>query len=205
MLHYSAVPPGALDTLNKIRSIKAFDDFVLVGGTALALYWGHRLSIDLDLFNNKDFDQDYLLEELEKATFNFGFKSPTKIGLFVNINQTKVDFVNIPYNWIRPVKVIDNIKIADLDDIAAMKISAVTGRGVKKDFYDLYYLLKHYTMQELLNLYSEKFANRDIGFVVRSIVYFEDAEHNEAPVVTDKSVTWEEVKNFITQQVRDFM
>ena len=89
-----------------------------------------------------------------------------------------------------------------LNDIVAMKLNAITGRGKKKDFFDLYFLLKHFTMKELLNLYMEKYPHQTTFHVVRSLVYFVDAEEDPDPFVFDDKTTWSEVKSSIEKEIR---
>ena len=135
MLHYKTIEPKTLELLKKIQEIEIFNKLFLVGGTSLALQIGHRTSVDLDFFGEINTDRQEIINELknigEVKTLNF-----TK-----NINQftvdgIKVDIVNYNYPWLNNCIITDDIKLAQISDIAAMKISAITGRGSMKDFID---------------------------------------------------------------------
>jgi predicted nucleotidyltransferase component of viral defense system len=129
------------------------NSFVLVGGTALALQIGNRESIDLDLFSNTDFSSDELLSSL-LSEYQIVVNNQLSQTLITTINHVKVDFIKFHYPFIRPFVVIENIRMASVEDIAAMKLDAITGRGSKKDFYDLFFLLQHYSIDELFSFYT---------------------------------------------------
>ncbi len=175
--------------------------FVLVGGTALALQIGHRRSIDLDLFAIQDFDTSNLVPALLQ---NYDLVSTLQMPqtLIGTINGIKVDFIRFKYPFIRPILEINGIRMLSIEDIAPMKLDAITGRGSKKDFFDLYYLLQHFNLDTLFALYQEKYPHQTIFHVARSLVYFADAEMNPDPIVFDKNVTWVKVKKAIVKAVQ---
>ncbi len=175
--------------------------FVLVGGTALALQLGHRESIDLDLFTNKDFSTDKLVPYLLND-YDLQPQLQMPQTLICSLNKTRVDFIRFKYPFIRPIVIEDGIRMLSIDDIAPMKLDAITGRGSKKDFFDLYFLLKHYSLDTLFSLYLEKYPHQTTYHVLRSLTYFVDAEGTPDPIVFDKKVTWEKVKKEIVKEVR---
>ena len=129
-----------------------FKESRLVGGTALALHLGHRVSVDLDFFGKIDAPIEDIVFELS----SFASVSPisaSKMMRFLIVDGIKVDIVNYPYPWIDSPVVENGVTLAGIKDIAAMKLSAITNRGTKKDFIDYYYLLKTYSLKELLDLY----------------------------------------------------
>jgi len=116
----------------------------------LALQTGHRKSVDLDLFGEIDFgqiDTNLLFKEFEAVTI---LKRTENIHIF-SINGIKVDFVNYSYRWIDDILCVEGIRLARTKDIAAMKLAAITGRGSKKDFVDLYFLLNYFSFNEMLS------------------------------------------------------
>ena len=135
--------------LKKIQKIKEFSKLRLVGETALALQIGHRKSIDIDLFGTIKADNIAVSQKLKEIGKLIIIQKSKNINIYL-LNNIKVDIVNYPYPWLENEKLEDDILLADIKDIAAMKISAITGRGTKKDFIDLYFLLKHYTLKEIL-------------------------------------------------------
>ncbi len=201
MLQYSTVEPHTLELLRELMSREYLKNFVLVGGTALALQIGHRKSVDLDLFTLSDFTSEKLLENL-KTDYQVLIRAQSSQSLIVEINRIKVDFIRFKYPFIRPILRIDDLRMLGTEDIAPMKLDAITGRGSKKDFFDLYFLLQKYSLKELLDLYAQKYDHQTIFHVIRSLSYFLDAESDPEPMVFDKKVTWAKVKKLIGKQVQ---
>ena len=157
MLHIKTVGPATLGLIHSINSFKPLSDFHLVGGTALALRFGHRLSIDLDYFSTQPFEPE-VVQALIQDWDQFQFVSKNPIGLFVYLRKIKVDFVKHPFTLLSPIETVDGIRMFSLDDIGAMKIAAISGRAEKKDFFDLFYLCHHHKpLRELLMLFVQKY------------------------------------------------
>jgi hypothetical protein len=203
MLHFKTVAPDTLGLLKKLQSKPYLKDFVLVGGTSLALQIGHRLSIDLDLFTTFEYDTAIFKNRLLDDFPDFQLRLEGKNTIISSIESIKVDFVRFKYDYNFPILEIDNIRLADIRDIAPMKIDAICGRGKKKDFFDLYFLLQHFSMSELLEIYQNKFQHTTLLHVLRSILYFNDAEIDDDPVVFDKKATWPLVKKTIEIAVKN--
>ena len=201
MLQSQTVESNTLELLKSLMQKEYLDSFVLVGGTALALQLGNRESIDLDLFSNTDFASNDLLTSLLKD-YQIVVNNQLSQTLITTINYVKVDFIKFHYPFIRPFLVIENIRMASLEDIAAMKLDAITGRGSKKDFYDLFFLLQHYSIDELFSFYTEKYPHQTTFHVARSLTYFDDAEIQPSPIVFDKTITWETVKKKIISVIQ---
>ena len=141
MLHLETISPDTLTLLRKIQSLDEFNNTRLVVGTALAMQLGHRKSIDLDFFGQFETS----LEELTAILSEFSTVTPissSRMMRFLVVNGIKVDIVSYPYDWIDNPVYSDDIVLAGVKDIAAMKLSAITNRGSKKDFIDYYFLLK---------------------------------------------------------------
>jgi predicted nucleotidyltransferase component of viral defense system len=187
--------------------IPSLNAFSLVGGTALALKYGHRYSVDLDLFCEEKFDQQWIVEELERA-FHEKFdnrKVHSQIGIFCFINGVKVDLVHFPHKTILPVEVEDSLRIYSSGDIAAMKIQAILGRAKKKDFWDLFELLQHYPLQQLMDWHKQKYPSQMLAISIpHAITYFIEAEESETPV-SFKGQTWPKVKKGISKAVSDYL
>jgi hypothetical protein len=182
-------------------------EFSLVGGTALALKFGHRKSIDLDLFSYQKFEVSSL-ETLLGKEFGAGFqfeRTKGNFALFCEINSVKTDIVHYPHMLIAPVEEIDGIRLYSNRDIAAMKINAILGRGAKKDFWDLAELLNEFTLEEIIQFHKQKFpAEMLLISIPAALTYFVDAEESEDPLSL-KGQTWEGTKQFIQQKVREFL
>ena len=181
--------------------------FLALGGTALALRYGYRTSVDLDLFSHSAFDKESIVEALEKEFGKeFEYRArPAKWAVFGFIQNVKVDFVKYAHPVISPADEIDGIKIYSTPDVAAMKLNAVLGGGVKKDFWDVYELLHHYSLQELIDFHRTKFPKQILLISVpQSLVYFAEAEESEDPVSLKKQ-TWPRVKKFIQAKVAAYL
>jgi predicted nucleotidyltransferase component of viral defense system len=203
MLQLQTVKPNTLELLKSLMQKEYLNSFVLVGGTALALQMGNRESIDLDLFSTADFSSNEILSSLLND-YQIVVNNQLKHTLISTINQVKVDFIKFHYPFIKPFVTIENIRMASIEDIAAMKLDAITGRGSKKDFYDLFFLLQHYSIDDLFSFYSEKYPHQTTFYVIRSLSYFEDAEIQPNPIVFDKNITWEIVKQKIISTIQGF-
>lgn len=203
MLSYSTVDPDTLELLKNISSLSEMQDMRLVGGTSLALQYGHRKSIDLDFFGKLDIDKD-VFDEILMGFGNVIRRKVTDTIRIYQINGVKVDFVDYRrYNWIGEAKFEDGICLASVEDIAAMKINAIEGRGTKKDFIDIYYLLKHFTLSKILDFYKSKYPEHSCFRALISLSYFDDAEQQPMPYMFD-DISWNEIKKAIEKEVYSY-
>jgi hypothetical protein len=195
MLYRETVSPELLELLIDLMSEEDLLGLRLVGGTALALQLGHRNSVDIDLFGIHYLDEQIinkLISTYDSARQLQGSKSMK----FLLINGVKVDIVNYHYPWLKPVVEEDQIRMASLEDIAAMKVAAITQRGSKKDFIDLYFLLQRFSMKEIISFYLQKITDGNEWMALRSIAYFDDADQQPMPAMF-QDISWEEIKAFI--------
>jgi predicted nucleotidyltransferase component of viral defense system len=199
MLFFSAVSSEALELLREVHGLPTLNKFYLVGGTALALRYGHRISVDLDFFTDKEFDTSSLIDTL-KEKFTIRVLSQAKNSLTLDLRSVKTDFIRHNYPLLNPVAKTDEIKMASVEDIAAMKLNSTVNRGSKKDFYDIYELLNHFTLQELISFYTSKYDFSSQLIVLKSLVYFDDAELEPDPVSV-KPISWNSVKQKISEAV----
>ena len=207
MLQIETVEPNAFSILNRLMKIPELEDFSLVGGTALSLLFGHRKSDDLDLFSNSAFDNAVIITTLEKK-FNASFKNRSanpRFGIFSFIDDVKIDIIRHPHHLIRPLQIIDGIRMFSTEDIIAMKVQAILGRGKKKDFWDIAELLQHFSVANFVRFHEEKYTTQNLLITIpQAITYFEDAEESEDPISL-KNQTWDSVKEFISSKVREYL
>jgi predicted nucleotidyltransferase len=199
MLHFNTVHTQTLELLIKLQSINEFSNLRLVGGTALALQIGHRISIDIDLFGQLNVDDIFFYQNLKEIGSMVHLKKSQNINIFT-INNIKVDIVNYPYQWLCEAIKSKLITMADKPDIAAMKLAAITGRGTKKDFIDLYFLLQYFTLSEMLTFYKQKYPDGSEFLVLRSLSYFSDADENELPNMLEP-LDWQHVKKTLKNEI----
>jgi predicted nucleotidyltransferase component of viral defense system len=198
MLQTSTVEESTLDLLKKLQQIPLLNNLCLVGGTALALQLGHRASVDLDFFGKIDLNGLQITDQLKIDGFDVLLKYDTKnIKVFL-VNGIKVDMVNYPYEWLEPPIETEGIRMAGLKDIAAMKLSAITNRGTKKDFVDIYTLLQYFSIKEMIGFYKQKYPFGTAFNVIRSLCYFADAEINPMPKMFIQA-DWANIKSAIQE------
>ncbi len=194
MLQTKTVDGDTLELLKKLLALPQLSHFSLVGGTNLSLRLGHRLSIDLDLFTIVPFEPDEISRLIISQFPNTIVASQSDTMLFLYINEVKVDMVLLPYQYIKPIENYDGIRLVSLPDIIAMKMSAIARRGVKKDFWDIAELLDMFSLSEMIEFYKLKYSSHDIFHLLRSLVYFEDAEKQKEDPQPLKKMTWKKVK-----------
>jgi hypothetical protein len=196
-----------LSTLELIRSLQKKDylkGFNLVGGTALALYIGHRKSVDVDLFSNFSFDTMQLIESVQQD-FNIQLYNTAPNTIKGSIGNINVDFIAHRYPWLTEPEEIDGIHIVGLPDIVAMKLNAISSSGQRsKDFVDIYYVLKEkrHTIEEMLGFYKKKYSQKGDMHIIKSLIYFEDVDLAEWPVIIkDPHLKWSTVKRKIEKEL----
>ncbi|MEN8255889.1 MAG: nucleotidyl transferase AbiEii/AbiGii toxin family protein [Verrucomicrobiota bacterium] len=199
-LHYGAAPAPLLDLLRSLMREDLLEPFHLVGGTALALRLGHRSSVDIDLFAGKAFDVQPVADLLGEE---YGIQSMETARNTVRgeVGGIKVDIMSHRYPMIgKPIEV-DGIRLASLEDIAAMKLNAIANRGGKKDFWDYAELLNHFSRDEMLGFFAKKYTDENVWYVEKSLSYFEDAEEEPDPRGL-KGHTWSDVKKAVLESNR---
>ncbi|MDP2338440.1 MAG: nucleotidyl transferase AbiEii/AbiGii toxin family protein [Bacteroidota bacterium] len=207
MLHTETVEPRTFSLLKELMELPSLRPFALVGGTALSLRYGHRSSVDLDLFFHEKFNQPQIVLKLEEVfKQRFAYKQQqTQFGIFCFIDDIKVDIVYFPHLPISAIKKEDGIRFYSNADIAAMKIQAILGRAKKKDFWDLYELLQHYSLQQIMDWHKQKYPSQMLAISIpNAITYFVEADESETPV-SFKNQTWESVKKGIARAVSDYL
>jgi hypothetical protein len=200
MLFFQTVDTGTIDLLIRLQNLPAFSALRLVGGTALALQLGHRKSIDLDLFGSIIADEYEISDQLAQIGTSTILRKSKNINIYL-IEGIKIDIVNYTYKWLENSLTESGFTMAHKKDIAAMKLAAITGRGTKKDFIDIYFLLKEFSLRQMVDFYIQKYSDGSEFLVLKSLSYFADADSDENPVML-KSVTWDAVKSTITSVLK---
>jgi len=182
-------------------------DFYLAGGTGLALHLGHRISVDFDLFSAKNeltpFDRASLLDALRDRSADLTILMDKDGTLSVRWQDVNVTFFCYPYPLLESLTVIGGVPIASPADIAAMKLAAIVGRGSKKDFVDLYFLMQQQPLKHWLDQATDKFREmRDFrALSLHALSYFADADAEPMPEMLHP-VEWDKVKEHIQHEVR---
>lgn len=203
MLSIQTIQPNTLELLKRLAAHPELRNTRLVGGTALALQYGHRQSIDLDFFGSFPQEKDELIA-IAKQEGEVTIHNRTNNILQLVIDNVKVDFVDYSrYAWIDEPIQGDGFVLASDKDIAAMKVNAIMGRGTRKDFIDLFVLLQYYSLPEIMGFYKQKYPEYSEYRALLSMTYFEDAEMQAMPkMFIDTS--WEEMKKTIIKAVEAY-
>jgi len=193
--------PDAARNLALLAQIPQVKKFYLAGGSALALHFAHRYSFDLDFFSPAKFDSKQLRDDIQKLG-KFSLDQIAEDTLLGKLNQTKISFFTYRYSLLFPPKSFSGVKIASISDIACMKLDAISARGTKRDFIDLYFICQKEKLLKIFKLFEKKYQKADynLAFIQKSLVYFVDAEKDEMPRMI-KEVSWGEVKRFFEKEV----
>lgn len=204
-LFFDALPKVAVLALKKCSEMDFFSqgNWYLAGGTALALQSGHRRSYDLDFFTeNKFFDEEKVEKNLngKGEWITNSISKGTVYGIFF---ETKMSFIAYPY--FKPAKEMRNLGTISLlapSDIAVMKIIAISQRGKKRDFFDLYWICQNIESlyDSISKVHKQYFINQNLTHILKSLVYFEDAESDPDPEIYFKA-KWKDVKKFFKKEI----
>lgn len=173
----------------------------------MSLLYGHRISVDIDLFSAKPFENDTVIEAL-KSKYESRItleQKQVKFGIFCYIDQVKVDLIHHPHQLVRQTQDKEGIRMFSVEDMIAMKVQAILGRGRKKDFWDVAELLNHFPVSAFVDLHKEKYSTQNLLISVpQALTYFADADEDEDPVSL-KGQTWKTVQENINKYVRHFL
>lgn len=206
MLYPETIDPSTLGLLKSLQSKAYLDDFYLAGGTALALYYGHRKSIDIDLFTNQKFDIQQMIESVQQD-FSLQLFYTAANTIKGSISDINVDIIAHRYPYLNDPLLVDGVKILSEPDIIAMKLNAISTSGQRsKDFIDIYFALDKYQISSMLSFYQKKYSQHGDMQVLKSLVYFDDVDLNDWPELIKKTtLTWAEVKKRIEKEVLHFI
>ncbi len=196
----STLYPKTKQVLTKLAPIQIVKQFYLAGGTGLALQLGHRKSIDLDLFTRNYPKNELLLAQLK--SFSPRITQQAEGTLDVIIDQVKVSFLEYDYPLIADKHQYQRMDVADVKDIACMKLTAISSRGSKKDFVDLYFILQDYTLDQIWTWFEQKYKEVDYQklHMLKSIVYFDDADQ-DPEVNYLEPVEWAMIKQSLVNKI----
>lgn len=203
MLQKQTVETRTLELLKELMQDGKLKDFFLVGGTALSLQIGHRISIDIDLFTLNDFDENQLTEYLES---NKGFKlnSIAKNTIKGQINNVQIDLIKHGYPLIKELVLDENIRMADLLDIAAMKLNAISGSGTRlKDFTDIAFLSSHLSLTDMVNAYLKKYDAKNPLIPLKALNYYTDINFDEPLHLMTGKFNWKIIEKRISDMLKN--
>ena len=207
-MHSKCLPPQCPKLLSQLCDVLQKYDFILAGGTALSLQLGHRISVDLDFFTETLFSTEKIYREIKKAGLNPIVLQEEKGTLTLTINKIKVSLFHYPYPFFDEKKTWKGFSVAGVRDIAAMKVIAITQRGAKRDFIDLYFILQNIPFWKIAENMVRRFSKERINpmHIGKALVYFGDAEVDPDPrYCGDKRTTWKNVKDFFAKNLQQMV
>jgi len=202
-MHSKILSPNQQELLPLLKVFKK--EFYLVGGTAIALYLGHRRSIDFDMFKFSSIKPKSLVTKISESGFSYDVTRRVTEQLNVTIHNVKFTFYEYPFQIESPTSFEGIVKMPTLIDLAAMKAYALGRRSKWKDYIDLYFILKdHYTIKQISDrasviydqLFSEKLFRAQLS-------YFADVNYSESIEYLETPVPENEIKEFLTGKAID--
>lgn len=204
-MHPDILNKNQLAMLKKLTLPKG-DGFYLAGGTALALQIGHRSSIDFDFYSTKNFSSLTLARVITKTFPNAKvvFRAPDTLR--TEVGTSEFSFFYYPYRLIKPSQKFQGINLASTADIAAMKVAAIVQRGKMRDFIDIFFLLKIFSLEEIVSLAQKKYPSYQTGLILKALIYFVDAEKTDSrPIkILDPNFSWDKAKEKIFAEVKKY-
>lgn len=205
-MFYNILDKKRLETLPLLKNFK--DGYYLAGGTGLALQLGHRDSIDFDFFSQKEINTEKLFSLIKEV---FNGRRITKVqeeknSLTVFIDENiKLSFFSYKYRLIDALVKEKDLNIASVMDIACMKLAAIVSRASNKDYIDLYFILKRFSLKEILNKMNEKMPDLDANLVLKSLVFFKDVDQEPIKFRGNNETGFETIKNFLIKEVSSLL
>jgi hypothetical protein len=202
-MHEKVLPRGSREFLAELESLRLpeLEGWTLAGGTGLALRMGHRISEDFDFFRTDGFSADRLREILAQVGDVETLQEDDRT-LTVIVTAIKVSFFSVPDEFIFTGQPYHFFRVADPRDIALMKLAAISGRGSRKDFVDLYSILRGgLSLEQCFEWLPLKYGEGRVNsyHVLKSLTYFEDAEREPMPQMLEP-FDWAECRNFFVRE-----
>jgi len=192
----------------KVAPIAKKHTAVLAGGTALALHIGHRKSVDLDFFTLNSFSVDEVVFDLSRLGLSLKVLDKGERYVVASIDGVKFSLFTYPYPFVSDVIEHRGLSVAGIVDIASMKIVAISQRGTKRDFIDLYCILQQVPMSVITLNMSKRYGEEGINaiHIGKSLVYFADADSDYEPdYLEGQKISWDKVKIYFRKNVKSLV
>lgn len=198
--HLETITADTEQTLRALGDRSLIEGAYLAGGTGLALYFGHRLSVDLDFFIPDLFDEEALLARVQSVP-DFSLVTTAPHTIHAVIQGSKVSFLGYPYPALFPAARFLDVSVADPRDIACMKVSAIASRGTRRDFIDLYVASERFGLRNILNWFARKYVQTGYNrlHILKSFTFFHDAEKDPMPHMLTP-LAWDDVTRFFKRE-----
>lgn len=204
-MFYSILDANRKELLPLLTPFK--QHYYLAGGTGLALQIGHRKSEDFDFFTSQSFSTTDLFNEIQRYLVKYSLvkiqEEENTLTILVD-DAIKISFFHYSYPLLEPLLEEKNLKIASVVDIGCMKLSTIVSRATLKDYIDLYFILKSVPLKELLEKSKQKHPTLDTNLALKSLIYFDDVSADPIEFMPDHSVSFDQVKSFLTHEVKEY-
>ena len=207
-MHKECFPEQGWKVFRKLKNLFKKYNAVLAGGTALAFHLGHRISVDLDFFTDMEFDAEAVISGIRKTGCPFRIISEGEGYLIVEVEELKISLFKYAYPFLENPALYEGMPVAGILDIASMKVIAISRRGIKRDFIDLYVILQEVPFHKIAEHIINRFGKERINplHIGKSLVYFSDAESNPEPeYVKGKEIKWDKIKKFFKGHAKQFV
>ncbi len=207
-MHIECLPSHSRDILNRLKRTARIYRFILAGDTGLALQLGHRISVDLDFFTGRPFYTEKIFQEIKQLGLGPVVQKEEKGTLTIIVHGTKVSIFHYPYSFVEKKAEMDDISVASIIDIASMKIIAISQRGAKRDFVDLYFILRNTPFWRIAENMIKRFGKDRINpvYIGKSMVYFNDADVDPDPRYCGKEKPdWEFIRKFFIKNIQQMV
>ncbi|PKP56322.1 MAG: hypothetical protein CVT88_10325 [Candidatus Altiarchaeales archaeon HGW-Altiarchaeales-1] len=207
--YLTALNKEQTEIFNKLAFTKRFDIY-LAGGTALTFYLNHRTSADFDFYSSKKLNiAGYFTEVFKKEGYSVTINMDTPETTDLMVGNIHISCFYYPYKLIRQLFSFQDIYVASVEDIAAMKIIAIVQRGKFRDFTDIYFLMRTFGLEKIIEWTKEKYPEYSTTLILKALVYFEDAggeisSNGRGLKIFDSTLTWTKIKKFIIKETLKF-
>jgi hypothetical protein len=203
MLHNQTVTPALLSIIQAICAEPFFQSFRLVGGTALSLDLGHRMSVDADFFSNESFDISPATRILSTVLPNFIVLKSSPHGFAATSQGVKIDIYTWGVPFLHPPIETEGIRKADIRDIAALKLEAIIQRKEEKDFRDAHALLQRFSLAELIDFFKQHYPHHNPKMLTDHLLAASFVEHDETILLLN-DISWEQISADIQVAVKGY-
>ena len=207
-MHRECLPGQGWKVLESLNEVFSRHEALLAGGTALAVQLGHRISYDLDFFTNQDFQIESVISKIRRIENTFQIISAEEGSLIAEVGGIKVSLFKYDYEFLEKPVIYRKIRIAGIPDIASMKVIAISQRGTKRDFVDLFVILQEMPFHKIADHMMRRFGKERVNpvHIGKSLVYFSDADSDPEPAyLENRKIKWEKIKSFFRGHVKQFV
>lgn len=212
-IYKNTVSESLWQILNQLMSLKELMPFRLVGGTSLSLLLGHRISVDIDLFSDAEYNSiDFIaLDKLFSSSFryvDYGESGNNSFGKSYFMGNSKDDTVKVDLFYTDtfqyPILKYQELRLSQLEEILAMKLEVIRQNGRKKDFWDIHELMEHFSWQDMLSFYKKRYpCSHTKEEIILKLTDFEIADSDFDPICL-KDKYWELIKLDIEESIESY-